>query len=125
MRCWLLRLVALVSLLTACSGGSSDAPTSTLDALAEHGRRVFTQNCATCHALAPDTLIVGPSLAGVAARAGSRLPDLDAQSYIELSILRPDAYIVSGFSDLMPKDFGKKLTGEEFDALVAFLLTLE
>lgn len=124
MRSWLPCVAALLSLLTAC-GNSSAAPTPALDALAEQGKQLFTQNCATCHALAPDTLIVGPSLAGVAARAGSRIPDLDAKSYIELSILKPDVYVVAGFSDLMPKDFGKKLTGEEFDALVAFLMTLE
>jgi mono/diheme cytochrome c family protein len=123
MRSW--PLCIFIFLLSACSGGSPAAPTPVLDPLAARGRQVFNQNCAACHALGPDTIIVGPSLAGVAGRAASRVPGSDAQHYLETSILKPDAHIVEGFSDVMPKDFGKKLTGEELDALVAFLLTLK
>lgn len=124
MRLWLLFITALM-LMAACGGETPIEPTPNLDPLAAKGKQIFNQNCATCHALSPDTIIVGPSLAGIASRAGSRLPDLDARQYLELSILKPDAYIVQGFSDTMPKDLGKKLTGEELDALVAFLLTLK
>ncbi len=116
--------VVFVLLLTAC-GGAPASPTPTLDPLVARGRRVFNHHCASCHALTPDTVIVGPSLAGIASRAGSRVPGLDAQTYIEMSILKPDAYIVEGFPNAMPADLGKKLTGEEFKALVAFLLTLK
>lgn len=123
MRRCLLFVFTLVALI-ACNSATSD-PTPTLDALAAQGRTIFNQKCATCHALAPDTIIVGPSLAGIAIRAATRLPDFDARGYIELSILKPDFFLVEGFEDAMPKDFGKKLTGEELDALVAFLLTLE
>jgi len=112
-------------MLAACGGGSTAAPTPELDPAAAQGLGVFNRNCAACHALSPDTVIVGPSLARIAARASDRLPDLDARAYVEMSILKPSAYIVQGFSDVMPKDFGKKLTGEELDALVAFLLTLQ
>jgi len=124
MRLWLLFITALM-LMAACGGETPIEPTPNLDPLAAKGKQIFNQNCATCHALSPDTIIVGPSLAGIASRAGSRLPDLDARQYLELSILKPDAYIVQGFSDTMPKDLGKKLTGAELDALVAFLLTLK
>jgi len=124
MRLWLFFITALM-LMAACGGETPIEPTPNLDPLAAKGKQIFNQNCATCHALSPDTIIVGPSLAGIASRAGSRLPDLDARQYLELSILKPDAYIVQGFSDTMPKDLGKKLTGEELDALVAFLLTLK
>jgi len=124
MRLWLLFITALM-LMAACGGETPIEPTPNLDPLAAKGKQIFNQNCATCHALSPDTIIVGPSLAGIASRAGSRLPDTDARQYLELSILKPDAYIVQGFSDTMPKDLGKKLTGEELDALVAFLLTLK
>ena len=119
-----LSFVAMLILLVACNNTTPE-PTPTLDPIAAQGRTIFNQNCASCHALAPDTVIVGPSLAGIAARAATRLPDLDARGYIELSILKPDSFTVEGFEDAMPKDFGKKLTGEELDALVAFLMTLE
>jgi len=124
MRLWLLFITALM-LMAACRGETPIEPTPSLDPLAAKGKQIFNQNCATCHALSPDTIIVGPSLAGIASRAGSRLPDTDARQYLGLSILKPDAYLVTGFSDTMPRDFGKKLTGEELDALVAFLLTLK
>jgi hypothetical protein len=39
--------------------------------------------------------------------------------------LRPDEYIVEGFSDLMPSNFGTTLSGEQLDALLAYLMTLE
>ena len=122
-----MKMVSMVVLLLALAGcGDSPAqPTPTLDPLAAKGQQVFKQNCGACHALSPDTIVVGPSLAGVATRAGTRAPGLDARQYLELSILKPDATIVQGFSDVMPKDFGKKLMGEELDALVAFLLTLK
>ena len=70
-------------------------------------------------------MIVGPSLAGIAERAPTRVDGLTAQEYVEISIVRPDAYLVEGFDDVMPANLGKKLTGDELDALVAYLLTLE
>jgi hypothetical protein len=32
---------------------------------------------------------------------------------------------VDGFDNLMPENLGKKLTGEELDAVVAYLMTLK
>ncbi len=112
-------------LLAACRAPTTpQTPTPSPDPVIALGRRVFQQHCAACHALTPDTVIVGPSLAGIATRAGTRVPGLDARRYIELSILRPGDYVVEGFPNAMPSDLGKKMTGEEFDALVAFLMTL-
>ena len=48
-----------------------------------------------------------------------------ARAYIETSILNPSAYIVEGFNDVMPKNFGKDLTSADFDAVVAYLLSLK
>ncbi|WP_054492368.1 c-type cytochrome [Ardenticatena maritima] len=117
--------VAFVLMLTACGGGTTTPPTPTLDPVAARGKRIFSQHCAACHSLSPDTIIVGPSLAGIATRAAERVPGMDARTYIEQSILKPDAYIVEGFPNAMPNEFGKKLSGEELDALVHFLLTLQ
>ena len=69
--------------------------------------------------------MIGPSLAGVATRAGSRMAGYDARGYIEHSILFPRDYIVDGFTDTMPTNFGKELTSEELDAVISFLLTLK
>ncbi|MBI3159188.1 MAG: cytochrome c [Chloroflexi bacterium] len=112
-------------LLAACSSGASEdiPPTFTPDQA--RGQQVFAINCASCHATQPDMLIVGPSLAGIARVAAERAPGEDAQTYLVSSILDPDAFIVPGFNDLMPKTFGKTLSGEDLDALIEYLFTLE
>lgn len=117
-------LMALLLLLVAC-GREPAEPTPTLDPVAAAGEIVFQKNCGSCHATAPDTVIVGPSLAGVATRAETRIPGQDARSYILNSIMRPDEFLIEGFENLMPNNFGRKLTGEEIDAVIAYLLTLK
>jgi len=109
--------------LAACSTSSAAQPT--LNALEVQGKQVYVSNCAGCHALEPDTIVIGPSLAGVATRAESRVQADDARAYLEASILNPGAYVVDGFKDVMPKNFGKDLTSDDFNAIVAFLLTLK
>jgi hypothetical protein len=39
--------------------------------------------------------------------------------------MQPGDYVVSGFDDLMPQDLAKKMTGEELDSVVAYLLSLD
>ena len=41
------------------------------------------------------------------------------------SILIPDDYLVEGFANTMPTNFGKELTSEELTAVVAYLMTLK
>lgn len=101
-------------------------PTPTFSPQLKMGQTAFMQNCGSCHSVADQSIIVGPSLAGVATRAGGRVPNQDAAAYLLNSILRPSDYVVDGFQDgLMPNSFGKKLTGEELDAVVAYLLTMQ
>jgi mono/diheme cytochrome c family protein len=127
-----MRLKGMIALLAAvflvaCGGTAESAappPTPTLSPQLSAGRQLFVRECASCHSLSPNTVIVGPSLAGIATLAADRVPDQDAHTYILVSILTPDAYLVEGFENLMPASFGKKLTGEELDALVAYLLAL-
>ena len=116
-------ILLLGTLLSAC--GSEENIQDALSAQEMAGERLYIQNCASCHATSPNTIIVGPSLAGLAQSAGNKVPGQDARRYLETSILEPDAYINEGYNDLMPKTFGKTLTGEELDSLVAYLLTLE
>lgn len=121
-----MRKTLIVVLLTATwLAACGVEPPPTLTPEQEQGQAVYTVRCAQCHVLVPDTIVVGPSLAGIATRAESRVPGYDAREYIELSILSPKDYIVEGFSDTMPTNFAKDLTSEEFDAVVAFLLTLK
>jgi len=111
--------------LTACSTTSAVPATPTLNAFEAQGKQVYVSHCAGCHALEPGTIVIGPSLAGVATRAETRVNGDDARAYIETSILNPSAYVVDGFKDVMPKNFGKDLTSDDFNAIVSFLLTLK
>ena len=116
-------LIALA--LSACSAMSPAEPTPTPDPHGLQGQQVFNAKCATCHALVPDTIIIGPSLNGIATRAETRVEGQTADEYIQLSILRPGDYLVEGFNNVMITNFSKELTNEDMNALVAFLLTLK
>ncbi len=87
---------------------------------------VFQANCATCHALAADVVIVGPSLAHIATTAGTRVEGLDAEDYLRESIVNPNAYTVEGFAEgSMQQNFANQLTSDDVTHVIAFLMTLE
>ena len=110
--------------LAACSTSGTHAP-PTLTPQQQQGQAVFNLRCAQCHATVPDTIVIGPSLYGIATRAETRVEGYDAETYLERSILIPDFYVVEGFIDTMPTNFGKELTSEELTALVSYLMTLK
>ncbi|NNC39846.1 MAG: hydrogenase iron-sulfur subunit [Acidimicrobiia bacterium] len=99
---------------------------------AERGEELFTTavirggaGCRVCHSLREGDDGVGPSLAGVAARATGRVPGLSAEEYLRQSILDPDAYVVDGYrSGQMRPDVGARLTDSELADLISYLLTL-
>ena len=82
--------------------------------------------CSACHSLEPGKRVVGPSLAGVAARAVTVQPDVTAEAYLLESIVDPNAHVVEGYdAGLMPANFGGRLSVQEQADLVAYLMTLE
>ncbi|MCB9132812.1 MAG: c-type cytochrome [Anaerolineales bacterium] len=52
--------------------------------------------CVTCHSLEAAKVLVGPSLAGIASRAGSTVDGEDAQQYLHQSIVDPNAHLATG-----------------------------
>ena len=120
-------ILMLCLLLVACSNSEETvaAATPTLTPITAQGKQLFSQHCASCHAIEPDTVIVGPSLFAIAERVTDRDPEMTAQQYVERSILQPGAFLVPGYDDLMPSNFGKRLDGQELDAIVAYVLSLE
>jgi nitric oxide reductase subunit C len=99
---------------------------------AVNGEKLFaSQGCAACHSLKEGEKIIGPSLFHAGQAALGRIKDLTykgkartAQEYIRESIVEPNIYIVPGYSaGVMIQDFGKKLTAQDIDDLVAFLMT--
>jgi len=99
----------------------------------ERGRQLFNEtalgtnaSCRICHSLRPGVEVVGPSFAGIATRAETRVPSMTTEEYLRQSILDPNAYIVEGFSeDMAPPNFAELLSEEQVDDLVAFLMTLK
>lgn len=119
-----LSLLSAATMMAACVT-PPEAPHPALTAQELAGKRIFTRNCASCHATTPEIVIVGPSLFGLLDAAASRVEGQDAHTYIALSIIDPSIYVNEGFADLMPKTFGRTLSGEELDSLIAYLLTLK
>jgi len=120
----ILYLLIAALLLAACSTSAAEpAPTLTPQQL--QGQGVFNLRCAQCHATVPDTIVIGPSLYGIATRAATRVEGYDAEAYIERSILVPTDYLVEGFVNTMPTNFGKELTSEELTAVVSYLMTFK
>ncbi|MDA0242298.1 MAG: c-type cytochrome [Chloroflexi bacterium] len=120
-------LLTLALCLLGCNTAApTPPPTPTPTAAQKLGQTAFMQNCGSCHSVADEAIIVGPSLKGVGNRAAERVPGQDARTYLMTSILNPSAYLVEGFQDgLMPANLAKKLTGEELDGVIEYLLTLE
>jgi cytochrome c2 len=126
-------LVAAVLALAACAGGGGGASQPAAsggagDAAA--GKALFAQTvlgsnpgCITCHSLEAGKTLVGPSMAGIAGRAGSTVSGQSAEQYLRQSIAEPDAYTVKGFQKgLMPKP---TLTDKQANDLIAYLQTLK
>lgn len=89
------------------------------------GAAVFANNgCAACHSLTAGTVLVGPSLAGLAARAGETVPGQSAEDDLRASIVDPDAHVVDGFpAHVMPGNFGRRFTTAEIEAVIVYLLS--
>jgi cytochrome c2 len=62
--------------------------------------------CTGCHRVDSDDRLIGPGLKSIGIRAQTRVPGLSAQDYIRTSIIHPSAFVVEGYPDLMPKNWG-------------------
>ena len=91
----------------------------------EAGAEVYASlGCSGCHMTEGDTVMVGPSLAGLADRAGEMVEGLSGAEYVEQSIVEPDAHVVEGFNPgIMPAY--TSLSDTDLAHLVAYLLSLE
>jgi len=82
--------------------------------------------CMTCHTIGQSGALRFPDLAGVAARASTRMPGVNEVEYLARSLYEPDSFIVPGFNPGMPAinrpPIG--LTDQEILCVIAFLQTL-
>jgi cytochrome c oxidase subunit II len=98
-------------------GGGGEQPEGEAGGGGADGAAVFAANgCGSCHTLAAANAsgTVGPDLGKL---------DNPTAAFIKESIVDPNKQIEKGFSpDIMPQDFGDKLSPAELDALVQYLL---
>ncbi len=90
--------------------------------------------CANCHLLAPvgPAWLAQPGQSGIGARAETRIkqPDYtgkatDATRYLLESIVQSNAYVVQGFQpNIMPQNFGQRMSAQDVADVIAYLLTL-
>ena len=123
----LLVLALTVVVVAACGGGGNaeeDTSGGAVNPDVAAGKALFEQTtlegnagCITCHSIEPGKTVVGPSLAGIGNKG---------EDFIRTSILDPDAEVTEGFpKGVMPKDYGEKLSEEQINQLVQYLLTLK
>ena len=120
----LLILSLTLVLVAACGGGSENPSSGGTDPDVTAGKALFDQTvlegnagCITCHSIDPGKTVVGPSLAGIASKG---------EDFIRESIVNPDADVTEGFpAGTMPQDYGQKLSQEQINQLVKYLMTLQ
>jgi len=113
-----LRVVDLATFKAKQSAPSSPQPTDPTYKLLE------AKDCLTCHSI-DGSEGIGPTFKGMYGRKtkltnGSTITADDV--YVRESIVKPEAKIVDGFDDVMPKP---GLTEEEINAVVEYLETLK
>jgi mono/diheme cytochrome c family protein len=114
---------------TVTVGAPTSTPTptttaaTTTSAAAPNGKAVFVASgCGACHSFKPAGShgTIGPDL--------DTKPEADAKkthkplvAFVHESIVKPGAFISAGYQNVMPKNFGTKLTKAQLAALVSFI----
>jgi mono/diheme cytochrome c family protein len=82
--------------------------------------------CLTCHTIGKTGALRFPDLAGVDARAKTRIPGMSDVEYFAQSMYEPTAYVVEGFPPAMPPVHQPpfSLTDQEILCVIAYLQTL-
>lgn len=97
---------------------------------AARGEALFSQmingapSCASCHTVT-DVDLTGPGLGGYALVAGTRVDGESAEEYTRYAITHPDRYILPGWSNVMYIGYGVRMSDEQIDDLVAYMLSLD
>ena len=112
-----LLLALVLALALAACGGTAVPATSAGQADPVAGEALFKLECASCHSVEAGVDLTGPALAGIGAEDEQSLRD---------DVVNPDAKVTEGFAKgIMPNSFGKQLTSQQIDDLIAYLLTLK
>ena len=88
----------------------------------DQGFNLYLANCAACHGAQDGT---GPSLVTMRDNAATRIDGMAAADYVYQSIVDPGAYVVDGFSNVMPTDFATQLSPQDINNLVKFIMEFD
>ena len=103
-------------------------PDMSTDDMVKVGRGIMEGKglCLTCHTVGKTGALRFPDLAGVAARAKTRVAGLDDVAYFAQSLYEPTAYVVEGFPPAMPpmNQPPFSLSDDEILCVIAALQTL-
>lgn len=81
--------------------------------------------CVTCHSLKPGEVLVGPPFGAALLREAAARRGVSPEAYVMESIVKPRAVEPEGFpKEVMPEDYGVRLTAGQLQAMVAYLLAL-
>lgn len=129
-------LLIYYSSFARTQGPSSETTFVVITEEVEAGRAIFYGEkeiegfvpCAYCHQITarrPRSSRAGPNMINIANRAEEAVPGVSAAEYLRQAILNPNAHISKRSPpNVMFQRYGKALSQEEIDQLVAFLLTL-
>jgi mono/diheme cytochrome c family protein len=96
--------------------------------MVEVGREIMQGKglCLTCHTIGQSGALRFPDLAGIGARAGTRVPGMSDIEYLAESLYDPAAYVVEGFPPAMPAVNRPPLalTDQEILSVIAALQSL-
>lgn len=82
------------------------------------------QACLGCHSVGGEGGKVGPALDRPELAKEAAKANLLVADYVRQSILAPGGYVAEGFPNIMPQDFGGKLTAQELEQVVKYLTSL-
>ena len=93
---------------------------------------ILNAGCGSCHVIGEmgEARKVGPDLTNIGAVAGERIAGVSAEEYLRQSILQPNAFIAPDcpngpcLADVMPQYYGERLSPEQVEMIVAYLLAL-
>jgi cytochrome c oxidase subunit II len=113
---------------TSTPTSTATSPSSSTSPGAGAGKAIFTgaAGCSTCHTLsaAGATGTVGPNLDS-AIVPDAKKAGLPLKQFIQESIVKPNAYIASGFQpNIMPQNFSQSLSPAQIQQLVNFIASV-
>lgn len=120
-------LLCAALIISGCAPASATASTGR----PAYGELIYRQGkdkapaCINCHALEGDDFSLGPNMVGFKNRVGAELKSGQTiEQYLHESIVDPNAYLVSGYRNIMYGLYAQDLSEQDINDLIAFILSL-